>query len=76
MTAPALLPQDPGTFQISEPLIETDDDFAQAVVDVADEMDARRPWHERIRDAIAAARLGLVIVWHTNIRHRSAKEQS
>ena len=61
MTAPHTPPGEPSR-------LEVDDEFAQAVIDVAAEMDARRNWKERLRDAVRSARLLVAIICHNKLR--------
>lgn len=64
MTSSGLFPIASDVFPTSKPFLEIDDDFSRAVVDVAREMDARRTWRERIRDAVRIVRLLLALLWH------------
>lgn len=47
---------------------EVDDEMTQAVVEVARELDAKRTWKKRLRDAIAGARLVVALVRHRRRR--------
>jgi hypothetical protein len=42
--------------------------MTQAVVEVARELDAKRTWKKRLRDAIAGARLVVALVRHRRRR--------